>query len=180
MRTSSPGPPRGPTSSPHPHPRRKPSLRRLFLAGGRVSAATAYAIGLPASFSRRKGTFVRDCRGNPSFGAVSSPEGAFAQEVRTKPLLWRHLLARRRIRAGGGEGNSCSGVIFSPEGASPELRRRQSSFRRESGAGGRFSYGIPSETHAPASFLLRKARFRSHRAITCPSPVLLITVACPC
>ena len=79
--------------------RRKPSLRRLFLAGGRVSAATAYAIGLPASFSRRKGTFVRDCRGNPSFGAVSSPEGAFAQEVRTKPLLWRHLLARRRIYA---------------------------------------------------------------------------------
>ena len=69
-----------------------------------------------------------------------------------------------RRRAGSRSGcvrDLPSGVVFSPEGASAQRWRTEPSLRRHFGAGGRFSYGIPSETAASASIPRRRAGFRS-------------------
>ena len=68
--------------------RPKPRFRRPLLAGGRISAAAAHETFPPASFPRRRGTFIRNPVGSPPPGVIFSPEAHFRaghNDVGTKP-----------------------------------------------------------------------------------------------
>ena len=148
-------------------------------AGGPVPAADTYGTLLPASFRRRRGLLVRNPFGNRCPGVVFSPEGAFPQPVRTEPFSRRHFdaggafsygipsvtglpapFSRRRGSSRSDHGQGCpSGVVFSPEGAFPQLVRTEPFSRRHFEAGGAFSYVIPSASHR-LSTLSQRLRWR--------------------
>ena len=73
--------------------RTRTSLRRHFLAGGRVSAGASYGTFSPASFRRQRVRLVRNPVGNPCSGVIFSPEGASRTESRTKSRFRRQILA---------------------------------------------------------------------------------------
>ena len=121
-------------------------------AGGPVPAADTYGTLLPASFRRRRGLLVR---GIPSVTGVPAP------------------FSLRRAHSRSDHGQGCpSGVVFSPEGAFPQLTRTEPFSRRHFDAGGAFSYGIPSVTGLPAPFSRRRGSSRSDHGQGCPSGVV--------
>lgn len=52
-----------------------------------------------ASFRRHKGSSSSDSVRSPRCGATPAPQGAFLQQVRTKPSLWRRFGATRAVPA---------------------------------------------------------------------------------
>ena len=72
-------------------------------------------------------------------------------------LLPASFRRRRGLLVRNPFGNRCPGVVFSPEGAFPQLVRTEPFSRRHFDAERPFSYGIPSKAFAAASFRRRRA-----------------------
>ena len=138
------------------------ALRRRFGAGGRVLAAITCKVTVPASFSRRRAHLVRNPVGNPRCGVAFSPEGAFSQQVRTRPSLRRHFDAGACVLA------AITSKVAVP---APLSRRRAHLVRNPVGSlrsgvsPGLFRYRFVPEcvTRAGRYTSRRRARYRSKR-----------------